>query len=364
MDPAFDLGWFVAPGLLSAMAGLALWWLDPAPREGSMAIWIVGVLLVDVAHVYASLFRTYLDPEGRRHHARRLVAFPLAVFAVGLSLHLISPGLFWRVLAYVAIFHFVKQHEGFAALYLRGRGESAFDVRLGKLAVWAGTLGPVLWWHANLPRGFAWFMDGDLVTGVPPAVGSAALLVEAGVLLAFLVRRIQLGIAGHRNPMVPALVFTTALCWNLGIVWTNDDRIFTITNVFLHGVPYLALVWVAGGGARLRTLVDVAGRPSRPASTAFAWTGGLVALYYGVLVGLALTEETLWDRLVWHDRPLLFGDGQLSLGGVGLALVVALLTVPQATHYLLDRYIWRPGPDNPGLAEALGMRPQDARDRA
>ena len=31
----------------------------------SLLLWIVGVLLVDVAHVYASLYRTYLDPVAR-----------------------------------------------------------------------------------------------------------------------------------------------------------------------------------------------------------------------------------------------------------------------------------------------------------
>ena len=30
-SPAFDLGWFVLPGLLAALAGLALGLLDPRP---------------------------------------------------------------------------------------------------------------------------------------------------------------------------------------------------------------------------------------------------------------------------------------------------------------------------------------------
>jgi hypothetical protein len=41
--------------------------------------------------------------------------------------------------------------------------------------------------------------------------------------------------------------------------------------------------------------------------------------------------------------------------GLGAAVVVALLTIPQATHYLLDRWIWRVGPDNPRLAAQLGF---------
>ena len=44
-----------------------------------------------------------------------------------------------------------------------------------------------------------------------------------------------------------------------------------------------------------------------------------------------------------------------------MAVVVALLTVPQATHYVLDRFIWRVGPQNPALAEQLGLRARPPR---
>ena len=36
---------------------------------------------------------------------------------------------------------------------------------------------------------------------------------------------------------------TTALCWGLGIVVFNSDYAFTVTNVIIHGVPYMALVY-------------------------------------------------------------------------------------------------------------------------
>jgi hypothetical protein len=82
----------------------------------------------------------------------------------------------------------------------------------------------------------------------------------------------------------------------------------------------------------------------------------VVAAYYGLLVILAFGEESLWDRLVWHEHPQLFGSaGDAGWGPLATAAVVALLAVPQATHYLLDRWIWRVGPDNPRLAEQLGL---------
>ena len=65
-SPAFDLGWFVLPGLLAALLGVVLGVTSPEPpTHDSLLLWIVGVLLVDVAHVYASLYRTYRDPLAR-----------------------------------------------------------------------------------------------------------------------------------------------------------------------------------------------------------------------------------------------------------------------------------------------------------
>ena len=349
-SPAYDLGLFVAPGLVAAALALALWAADPTPRGVGPGLWIVAVLLVDVAHVYASLYRTYLDPVARRIHRRRLIAAPLLCAWFGLLLHLESPLLFWGVLAYIAIFHFIKQHLGFALLYVRAAGEGPRDRRLVAAALWAGTLAPVLYWHANLPREFAWFVDGDLLAGAPAWLGDLALAAELPVLAAFLLRRLYLAARGRGSgPMIPLLVLTPALTWHLGIVWLDDDRVFTLTNVLFHGVPYLALVWLTGGRTWVRARLPAAGPLA------------LLAAFYGLLVALAFAEECLWDRLVWHERPGLFGGGDpLDLPPLAAALVTALLAVPQATHYLLDRWIWRVGPQNPALAAQLGLAPSHA----
>ncbi len=343
-SPAFDLGWFVLPGLLAALVGLAIGVLDPRPpADDSLLLWISGVLLVDVAHVYASLYRSYLDPVARRIHRKRLIAAPLLCAWLGFLLHLESPLLFWGALAYLAIFHFIKQHLGFALLYARAGRETALDRRLINLSLWTGTLAPVLWWHANLPTSFAWFMPGDLLTGLPPIVGDLAVWSQLPVLLLFLARRITLALRGRANLMVPLLVLVPAACWNVGIVLFDDDRIFTVTNVFLHGVPYMALVWLAGGRDTLAARLPRAGALT------------LLAAFYGLLLLLAVTEEALWDRLIWHDHPALFGPSGGELHPILTAAVVALLACPQATHYLLDRWIWRVGPDNPALADQLRL---------
>ena len=361
MSPGADLLWFVAPGLVAAAWGLGLGLSDATEQEragGGLGLWIFGVLLVDVAHVWASLYRTYFDRQARRLHRKRLIWAPLLCGWFGFLLHLESPQLFWRVLAYVAIFHFIKQHIGFALLYVRAGKESPLDRKLTSWAIWVGTAGPVLWWHAHLPRRFAWFLPGDLLSGLPEWAGDLALAAGLPIWVAFAARRIWLWRWGRPNPMVPLLAVVPALCWHLGIVAFDDDRIFTITNVFLHGVPYLALVYITGGRERVQTFLQRGSSPGRErtAPTARALVP-VIATYYGLVVALAFSEELLWDWMVWHDHPMLFGSSDVDLSASALATsaAVAVLTVPQATHYLLDRWIWRVGPDNPRLAAQLRM---------
>ena len=345
VSPRFDAIWFVGPGVVAAIGALAIGRFAEPGQSLGLVGWIALVLLVDVAHVWATLYRTYLDPGARVHHRRRLWLIPAMVAWFGVLLHLESPVGFWTVMAYLAIFHFIMQHVGFAMMFARKGAESDFDRRLIKVAVWAATAAPVVWWHGNLPRAFAWFASDDLITGLPAEIGTVALVLEVAVLATFCVRRVQLRRAGARNPMVAALVLVPALNWYLGIVAFDDDRIFTLTNVLMHGVPYLALVWIAGGR---RTVTRWS---TRRAATPGIWA--LLSVYVGGLVILATVEEALWDRLIWHDHSAVFGAPIHLEHPLTTAVVVALLSVPQTTHYLLDRWIWRVGPDNPELAAEL-----------
>jgi hypothetical protein len=45
------------------------------------------------------------------------------------------------------------------------------------------------------------------------------------------------------NPGKDVVVITTAVCWYIGIVTFNSDYAFTVTNVIIHGVPYMVLVY-------------------------------------------------------------------------------------------------------------------------
>ena len=342
-----DLAVFAGPVVVSAAIALAVRGADPA---GGVPLWAFVLLIVgcDVAHVWATLYRTYLDPEERARRPALLAVTPLACLAAGACLHAADPRWFWRVLAYVAAFHFVRQPWGWMSLSARRAGEtSRLDRRLDHAAIHAVSLAPLVWWHANLPRAFDWFRAGDFVAGLPRGVGTAALVLEHAVLLAWVARQVVVVRRGRPANFGKALVLaSTYVAWNGGIVWLDGDLVFTASNVLVHGVPYFALVRTWGRARFAGSSLPVA-RLFRPGAWALA--------FYGVLLGLAYVEEGLWDRLYTHERGGLFPGPAVALDDMAAAVVAAALVVPQATHYVLDAFLWRGGARNPGLLERLGF---------
>ena len=327
-SPRVDVGVFAG----SAAASLLALWVGA--RAGVLEAdspdwaWVPAVLLVDVAHVYATAFRVYFDPEELRRRLWLYALAPAVSLALGVALYTEGEHLFWRALAYLAVFHFVRQQYGWVALYRARAGERG---RAGwwvdAAAVYMATLYPLAYWHSHLPRKFWWFLAGDFAA-LPPLAERAAFVLYCLALGAYALRSAHAWlVAGRGNPGKDIVVATTALCWYAGVVAFNSDYAFTVTNVFIHGVPYLALVyWYArsrrGGAARHYRLLA---------------RGPLIFL--ATLWALAYAEELLWDRGVWHERAWLFG-GAWDLGALK-AFVVPLLALPQATHYVLDGFVWR-----------------------
>jgi hypothetical protein len=345
----FDLAFFMAPALASvavlAISPPALFQRDDLP----VWIWIALIPLVDVSHVYASLYRTYFDPAELRRRRTLYATVPAVVFLVGTIAYAVDAALFWRLLAYAAVWHFVRQQYGFLALYRhRARERSRLEARLDAALLYAATFYPLLYWHTH-PRRFVWFVEGDFAT-----ISAVWTVRIAGVAYALLaaayVAKEALLAARGRPPSAGKnlLLFTTALTWYVGIVHYDSDYAFTVTNVVSHGVPYVALVWIccrrkwsaARTGSWLRWIAE----PRR------------IVAFVGILAFLALLEEGLWDILVWGEHPAVFGGrnhAPAMLDSPLLPFVVALLAVPQATHYVLDGFIWKMNERNPDLRRYL-----------
>lgn len=328
----------------TALVALALAFGGLGPRSGAAEpawSWVVGVLLVDVAHVWSTAFVVYLDPAEWKRRPAVYAGVPLACFGGGLVLYAVGgEAWFWRVVAYLAVWHFVRQQYGWVMLYRARGGERD---RLGRIidgaTVYAATLYPVIYWHAHLPRDFAWMRQGDFATGVPPWVATLAGYVYLALIGAYVARAVVTRPVLWGKHLVVA---TTAACWYAGIVASNGDYTFTMTNVFIHGVPYLALVYVYARNA--------AREPASATGPGARLLRRGLPVFVATLWAVAYVEELIWDRAVWHERAGLFGEGW-DLDAAAPVLV-PLLAMPQLAHYVLDAFLWRRR-SNPRLGRLL-----------
>jgi hypothetical protein len=344
-----DLAVFLGSALVS-FGALGIGALTGVLRDETPGwAWIPAIILCDVAHVWSTIFRTYLDPAERRARSRLFALVPVVGLAASVGLFAMGELAFWRALAYLAIFHFVRQQYGWVSLYRARAGETG---RLGRVidtaAIYAATVWPLLHWHTHLPRHFSWFFTGDIVA-LPSFVMPVATVVYVAALAAYAIRSLAMWRRGAGNPGKDVVVATTALAWYVGIVAFDSDYAFTVTNVFMHGIPYFALVFVhtRARSARPASPAPLATAASARAPTLAERLTRNVLVYLAFLWLIAFAEELVWDRAVWHDRGWLFGE-PWNVGSLKL-LVVPLLALPQLTHYVLDGFIWRRR-SNPSVA--------------
>jgi hypothetical protein len=303
-------------------------WLREQQLKNEAWAWLLLVVCIDVAHVYSTLWRTYFDRESVEKYRSLLIGIPVACWLAGVILYASGGALaFWRVFAYVAVFHFVRQQYGFVRLYSR-REPYHWTRKLDAAAIYLSTIYPLIYWHAY-GRSFQWFVKNDFFSGViTPGIERAAFWLYAATLAAYTFKELS----RWRELNIPKnlIVLGTALSWYCGIVRHDGDLAFTATNVVAHGVPYMALVWMYQ-------------RKQRPAVRWFR--PALLPVFVGVALAFAYFEEGVWDALVWRDHPVFFGWLQAALPKLEdpalLSVLVPLLALPQATHYVLDGFIWK-----------------------
>ena len=333
----------VAAFLGSALVALALLWLGARwgvlRGESPEWTWVGAVLLVDVAHVYATNYKVYFDFGELRRRPYLYALTPLLGYGVGVALYSEGALNFWRVLAYLAVFHFVRQQYGWVALYRARAGESGrVGYWIDSTAIYAATVYPLLYWHAHLPRQFWWFVANDFAA-LPALVETVARPLYWLALGLYAARALYRGLVKREfNPGKDIVLVTTAICWHVGIVTFNSDYAFTVTNIIIHGVPYFVLVY---WHARQRREV---------APTPYRWLAHGPVIFLLTLWLLAFVEEFIWDKAVWHERGWLFGA---AWNAETLKMwLVPLLALPQITHYFLDGFIWRRR-SNPELTELV-----------
>jgi hypothetical protein len=314
-----DLSVFLGSAVLSLVLLAVGWQYGILNDESPDWTWISAVLLIDVAHVWSTSFRVYFDAEEFKSRIWLYMLVPVFGYAVGVALYSEGELTFWKALALLAVFHFVRQQYGWVNLYRsKLKEKSSLTWWIDAAAIYLATVYPLAFWMTSLPRNFNWFVENDFFT-FPIYVTSLAAYFSKSIYLYFK--------DGFWNPGKDIIVATTAVCWYVGIVALNSDYAFTVTNVIIHGVPYFALIYFYAKSRR-----ETAGKFYRRVSS--NWIVFLATLW-----ALAYVEELFWNRGVWHEHENLFG-AHWNLDDWKMYLV-PLLAVPQLTHYVLDGFIWK-----------------------
>lgn len=319
---------FLGSAVVSLLLLVVGWQLGILNDDSPEWTWVTAVLLIDVAHVWSTSFRVYFDAEEFKRRIWLYSLVPVFGYLVGVALYSEGELVFWKFLAMVAVFHFVRQQYGWVALYRRKLSETSNVTWLiDAAAIYLATVYPLAFWMTNLPRSFNWFVADDFFA-LPAMVETVLFPLYVFALAAYFAKSIYLYFAKNfANPGKDVVVVTTAVCWYVGIVYFNSDYAFTVTNVIIHGVPYFALIYFYAKSRR------------ETASKFYQTLSANWLVFLATLWALAYVEELFWNRGVWHERDWLFGAdwdwGYLKI------FLVPLLALPQLTHYVLDGFIWR-----------------------
>ena len=201
-------------------------------RGGGLSdgVWLLLIVGFDVAHVYSTLFRTYFDPRERAAHGNLLLLVPLFCWIAASMLHAFSPAAFWSALAYLAVFHFVRQQYGLVMLYaMEQERRDSMQKALDAAIVYSATVYPLIYWQSHLPREFVWFVDGDFLP-LPAVTSAVAGYAYVAVAISYLTHEIWRATRGRAvNLPKQLLIAGTAASWYTGIVAFNADLAFTAT---------------------------------------------------------------------------------------------------------------------------------------
>ncbi len=349
------------------------------------------VVAVDVAHVWATLFRTFLDRRELLRRPNLYLGAPIVAFFASFVVHYVGGrSTFWTLLSYYAIWHFIKQDIGLLFLYIGRAGVrvSKQQIQLEKAALFAGAFCPLLLWHASPPNDFHWFRANERFLFTTPA----ALVLYVALEL----RSYSSGVPPNVGKLF--VMGASWLTWAVGTLCDHEVVTLAYLNLF-HGIPFFVMVFMYCQ-RRWASLEPAACTDRLTALVTRSWP-----LFIGFLVALALTEQLLWDALLEFDyipklcrdaHSALYGSDEddratvcarlwfsaadddrtadelrgmgsgllLNLSPAANSALTAALALPQLTHYILDAHIWKMDPrSNPKLREyLLGPTPPRADD--
>lgn len=296
----------------------------------SFLSWMILIVFIDVAHVYATLFKTYFNKTEFTKNRRLFLQIPAICLLLSTGAFFMGAPFFWSALAYIAVFHFIRQQYGFMRLYSRNEVKTFKKQIFDKVVIYNATLFPMLYWFLNPDRHFNWFIKNEFLQINAPEITQILFVLFLIILGVYLIQLLYEFITtGKINLPKTLLILGTYVSWYLSIVHYNNELIFTFFNVVSHGVPYMALIYfreIKPKKQKLYLLRMFFGKKMLPA-------------FLLIILVFAIIEEFIWELTVWEEHIQI---AQSFFVPESFHFIwIPFLALPQLTHYVLDGFIWK-----------------------
>ncbi len=346
-DNQMGKGWVFSPYqdviafVLPVMIG-ALFMSEIFPSYAGISqfpiLFLVMTLLIDSAHVYSTLWRTYFDKRELTLRRRLYILAPLfAIVVLGIIVSISLPALL-TFSAYAALTHFIRQQYGWMMVASAKSGTKPLDRRLDKIAIYSVTLYPIIWCHmtydSKSPTG--WFLKHDLALGTLPDLTWLMTPLVSAFLVVYIARQFILTLQNGYLATGKIIIFaTTWFAWWAGTLLWSSDRISNEMITFAHGFPYLLLIYRDG---------KVRHQVSRK-SFVFNSKVGLVVFMICAFIPAYFEEffrnafYKLWPLSIFPSISTI-SKIQPELSELQLSIILALLFLPALIHFILDAFLW------------------------
>lgn len=336
-----DLTAFHIIPLISSAFFLIFFNLGYKVKDETFFIMIAWLGVVDWAH-FASLWpRIFSNPVETSLDKKKYVSFFFLIVLAYIILCLfVSERSFILVLiAYMAIFHVIRQQYGFVRIYSRTDArKTKVEDYFERSLVYLGMITPLIFWHFHNtnPEG-VWFRELFKHEFFLTAFYVSVCLLSVALTgyIYFEVKRTRQN--NYFNIAKNLTIFSTLVGWGIVSFLPQNSLVLAFTVQLHHNLSYVALVWIIGN------------RDLRLSQKKGGWSFYTMRGLFIYMIGIAILGQVIFTLYIelnsqTSSHNVLFGSllnfipkGEGAFEDLGRGLFFAT----QIHHFIVDRYLWR-----------------------
>lgn len=299
----------------------------PETAKGRHSVDFFPLVVVDAAHIYATLFVSYFSAYHLKKYWNSFTYIPVAIVLASVTLLLLFPEVFFSVLPMIILFHVGRQQIGWLALTKQRLTEPSWRSNFDRGFIYICCYASFVSVYASDFQNNYYAYPGDFLR-LPHWLGPVTLALASIYMGVFLYLELISFLRLKKISEPRTLILTsTFLFWVVPLIFFKDVEMFDFVIILLHGIPYILFSFKTG--------YKLNGSVLKIKNYAPSFVAGLFMIFV-----LAFTEVHINSFIAVDPVPTLqkFNGLIPRLSTIALLLVVWL---PSLSHYIFDGIIWR-----------------------